>query len=356
MGRTSIEWCDVSWPIVNGCRRASPGCGGATGVGGCYAERLASTRLSKTKKYGGLAVFKPGHGPQWTGESRLWEPDLDMPLKLRKPSKIFVADMGDLFYEGVSDEDIAAVFGVMALAPWHTYQVLTKRARRMREWVSMMSDGLGIERCLDVLARKMPFSLPRHTAQLAREAYKKHGLDHRENAPWPMPWVWLGVSVEDQKRADERIPELLKTPAAVRFVSYEPALDLIDFSPWLEMFHCGRCGWVGREDDGALGDKWCPSCASANPERVRDLHWIIVGGESGPGARAFDLAWARSVVEQCKAAGAAVFVKQLGAKVLGRDCEHGRAGSPCRFNDAKGGDWSEWPEDLRVREWPEVSR
>ena len=145
MGKTSIEWTDHSWPIINGCRRISPGCGGARGVGGCYAERLISTRLSKTKKYGGLARFGK-NGPQWTGATRLWLPDLDMPIRLRKPSRIFVADMGDLFYEAVTNEEIAAVFGVMAAASHHTFQVLTKRATRMREWFELPGTPASVER------------------------------------------------------------------------------------------------------------------------------------------------------------------------------------------------------------------
>ena len=150
MGKTSIEWTDVSWPVINGCRRVSRGCEN------CYAERLAATRLAHLPKYQGLAVIKRGPPkvlrrdfadgsvglrqvdgkarPQWTGEARLWAKDLDMPLRLRKPSRIFVCDMGDLFYEEVPDEQIAAVFGVMAACPQHTFQVLTKRPERMREW------------------------------------------------------------------------------------------------------------------------------------------------------------------------------------------------------------------------------
>src|SRR5579859_4094064 len=113
MGKnTGIEWTDHSWPVVNGCRRVSPGCGGASGIGGCYAERLISTRLRHMPKYRGLAVFGQ-HGPRWTGESRLWLPDLDMPLRVRTPARFFVANMGDLFFEAVTNEEIAAVYGVM---------------------------------------------------------------------------------------------------------------------------------------------------------------------------------------------------------------------------------------------------
>lgn len=133
MNKTSIAWTDYSWPIVNGCRRVSSGCGGSDG-GGCYAERLAATRLAHTPKYEGLSRMTPS-GPRWTGETRLWEPDLLAPLRLKKPSRIFVADMGDLFYEGVSDETIDRVFAVMALAKRHQFQLLTKRPQRMRAYL-----------------------------------------------------------------------------------------------------------------------------------------------------------------------------------------------------------------------------
>jgi len=313
VGKTSIEWTDVSWPIVNGCRRASPGCQA------CYAERLASTRLSKTKKYGGLAVFKDGHGPQWTGEARLWEPHLDMPLKLRKPSKIFVADMGDLFYEGVPDEVIDRVMAVMLLTPRHTFQVLTKRAKRMREY--MATPGL-YDRVLEAANRL------RHD----RPELTQVGISNPST--FPASWIWFGVSVEDQKRAGERIPDLLHTPAAVRFVSYEPAIEQVDFAPAL-----GAHGYVHTSS--------------------LKVDWIIVGGESGPSARPFDPRWALSTIAQCEAAGVACFVKQLGSRPgvhlhteLGRGMHVDDGIERFIVRDPKGGDWSEWPEHLRVREWP----
>jgi protein gp37 len=147
--------------------------------------------------------------------------------------------------------------------------------------------------------------------------------------PWPLPNVWLGVSVEDQKTADERIPLLLKTPAAVRFVSYEPALGPVDFERW-----------VDRTTDGS------------------GIDWLIIGGESGPGARPCDIEWIRSAVRQCKAAGVAVFMKQLGAKpgksIRAPDSDHSGRDywEPIKLKSRKGGDPTEWPADLRVREFP----
>ena len=352
MGKTSIEWTDHSWPVVNGCRRTSPGCEN------CYAERLSATRLSQTPKYKGLAVMKapppkvlrrerrdgsvqlvklqPPGRPRWTGESRLWVPHLDMPLRLKKPSRIFVADMGDLFYEKVTNEEIAAVFGVMVSCPQHTFQILTKRAARMRDWFEWVREKrggrgggfpLGIALDLSAVAGKEVLRWPR--AGIMDEELR-----------WPLPNVWLGVSVEDQQRADERIPILLDTPAAIRFVSAEPLLGPVDLRRRIV-------------ENRAAGTN--------SLEMVSGIDWIIVGGESGPGARPFDLAWAAALVDQCAAAGAACFVKQLGSRPTSAADRIGYKGQPrngrpdgfYRFlNDRKGGDPSEWPEALRVRQFP----
>lgn len=350
MGKTSIEWTDESWPVVNGCRRISPGCGGAAKVGGCYAERLASTRLSKTKKYGGLAVFQTGRGPQWTGETRLWEPELDMPLRLKTPSRIFVADMGDLFYEGVADEVIDRVMAVMLLAPRHTFQVLTKRAKRMREYLT--SPSL-YERVLDA-AREFRDRRPELT---------QVGISNPTTMP--APWIWFGVSVENQKYADERIPHLLAVPAAVRFVSYEPALGPIDFtdvavvgdslSP--ECWGDCACDSVFGHDSGCRRN-------GGDGSLTRKINWIIVGGESGPGARPFDVDWGRSVLKQCRGTRTAAFFKQFGARAFDSRLEvqvdahtmRATTGNFLSLKHRKGADMSEWDESLRVREFPEVSR
>jgi hypothetical protein len=154
-----------------------------------------------------------------------------------------------------------------------------------------------------------------------------------------LPNVWLGVSVENQHFADERIPLLLQTPAAVRFISAEPLLQGIDISRYL-MATCDH-GEEFCEDVGCDGEP-------------APLHWVIVGGESGPGARPFDLAWGRSIVQQCKAAGVACFVKQLGAVPMYLRWEDKAMMPVDRVRDRKGGDPAEWPDDLRVRQFPEV--
>jgi len=301
MGKTSIEWTDRSWPIINGCRRISPGCEN------CYAEGLIATRLRQQPKYKGLAVYTE-HGSKWTGESRLWPPHLDAPLLVKKPSRVFVADMGDLFYEDVTNEEIAAIFGVMAACPQHTFQVLTKRAKRMRQWFEWVeqsareANGKGMPvaaRCL-IEAQKL----------CAHEKLRQ--IDPIIARPWPLPNVHLGVSVENQKYADERIPWLLATPAAVRFVSYEPALGPVDFTPFLSVVD-------GLDDDPLASHILGDVIRDGRGDGPRKLSWIIVGGESGRSAtdvRPFDLAWARSLSKQCKAHGCAYFFKQAGRLVV----------------------------------------
>lgn len=187
-------------------------------------------------------------------------------------------------------------------------------------------------------------------------------VDRTLSQPWPLPNVWLGVSVEDQQRAEERLPKLLELPAALRFVSYEPALGPVDFSAT----SAGDALSEGDECDG--NDASCELCSG-----LGRINWLIVGGESGPSARPFDIAWARSAVTQCKDAGVAVFVKQLGARPLEsrrnsveintrtknaklhlKIFEASYEG-PLVLNDSKGGDMKEWPADLRVREFPQLS-
>jgi protein gp37 len=199
---------------------------------------------------------------------------------------VFVNSMSDLFHDDVSDWFIAEVFGVMAETPQHTYQILTKRPGRMRAY--LRDDPQHI---LEDLRDK----------RLAQAVY---------DAMYPLPNVWLGVSAEDQKWANVRIPPLLNTPAAVRFVSAEPLLGPVTLDPL----------W----GHGAFGP---------------GLDWVIVGGESGPGARPMELEWATRLVADCRELGIAPFVKQLGSA----------------FGPHKGGDMDTWPPELRVREYPAVT-
>jgi protein gp37 len=293
--KSKIEWTDATWNPIRGCSRVSEGCRN------CYAEATAARFSKPGQAYEGLAVMGQ-NGPRWTGKVRLVEEALEWPLRWR-PSRIFVNSMSDLFHESVPQEWIARIFLSMFNAPQHIYQILTKRPERMLE---IMRD------------------LTEYSTMFAGR---------------PMRHVSLGVSIEDANHLD-RARLLRQTPAAVRFISYEPALAPVDFSHHLE-----------------------------------GIHWLIVGGESGPHARPFDIEWARNTVAQCMAAGVPCFVKQLGANVLSRNdagyegdtphswpmdtrvetlAEENYQGQPLRVHlrDRKGGDPSEWPADLRVREFP----
>ena len=303
---TSIEWTEATWNPVRGCSVVSPGCTN------CYAMRQAHRHANAGGAYAGLTKLSKG-GPVWTGEMRTVPELLDWPLRKRKPLYIFVNSMSDLFHEDVPDEFIRAVFSVMAQAKQHTFQVLTKRAARMRDLL---------------------------------EGWRKAGLTLREGCGVTLPNVWLGVSVEDQRRADERIPLLLETPAAVRWISAEPLLEAINVE---------RYFWHGVHV-GEARHRTTPS----------PLHWVVCGGESGPGARTFDIAWARLLRDQCRAAGVPYFLKQLGCRPISHQDE-GYPWAPLFEDDGhgdptgewgldgtspKGGDPTEWPEDLRVREYP----
>jgi protein gp37 len=262
----------------------------------------------------------------WTGDVRLVEEHLADPLRWTRPRRIFVNSMSDLFHERVPDEWIDRVFAVMALAPRHTFQVLTKRPERMRAYMGEGGRQSGRDRLSCVIREgdAIYSTLPK--------SRRPGGL-----YDWPLPNLCIGVSVEDQATADARIPLLLQTPAAVRFVSYEPALGPVDLTRAVRALP-----------------------GSDNCANIPCLDQIIVGGESGPGARPFDVAWARSTIAQCRAAGVACFVKQLGARPMHyatsgvRNCDFGDR-EQLRLRDRKGGDMDEWSPDLRVREMPRTA-
>jgi len=323
--KTDIEWTDFNWNFLRGCSRVSEGCRN------CYAESVAA-RFSgvdpngKELPYFGLAQMVNGK-PRWTGEIKFIPAILEKPLHWTRPRKIFVNSMSDLFHEKVADEVLDQAFAVMTLAPQHTYQILTKRPERMRDYMRKISD-------------------PGYFGPTLSE-YEwlwSKGRGFGVTARWPAQnkSIWLGVSAEDQKTADERIPLLLDTPAAVRWVSAEPLLGPVD----LEAVK------VGCAHNSLY-------CACSAPCEHSKLDWVVVGGESGPGARPCDITWLRSIVHQCKAASVPVFVKQLGAgkreNMLTRlqpVSSPGMQAGYVSYRDSKGGDMTEWPEDLRVREYP----
>lgn len=324
---TGIEWTDATWNPVRGCSRVSPGCEN------CYAETMAARFAGPGQAYEGLArhasftkgVMRDKRPARWTGVVRMVPEHLADPLRWRKPRRIFVNSMSDLFHEKLTNEEIAAVFGVMAANSRHTFQVLTKRAERMREWfwwVEEKADRGNVWGRADVCQYEAFGRLDEAGRKLLLHPIK--GVF--KSWPWPLPNVWLGVSVEDQRRADERIPLLLETPAAVRFISAEPLLGPVDLS----RFRKDRCD--------ACGDEPADCGHGLGRINVTGLDWVIAGAESGPGARPAQLAWYQSLRSQCTEAGVAFFMKQM---VVGGKLTK---------------DMNEFPADLRVREWPKETR
>ena len=267
---SDIEWTDATWNPITGCSIHSPGCMH------CYAMTLAATRLRNHPSRRGLTQDSKA-GPVWTGEVRFNEQWLDQPLKWARPRNIFVCAHGDLFHESVPDSWIDVVFAVMALAPQHTFQVLTKRAKRMRDY------------CVKTSRRTINGHI---WAMRGRDA---------ELMTWPLPNVWLGVSAERQQEADERIPHLLAAPAGVRFVSLEPLLGPIDLT---------------RIRVQLEGESWMQRSALHARDNLnlgqdeRRLDWVIVGGESGRDARPMKPAWARALRDQCAEYAAPFFFKR----------------------------------------------
>lgn len=270
--KTKIEWADATWNVVTGCSITSPGCTN------CYAMRLAGTRLREHPSRKGLTKVVNGK-PVWTGEVRFNEQWLTQPLRWKRPRKIFVCAHSDLFHENVPTEWIDRVFAVMALAPWHTFMVLTKRSKRMRNKLSGKEFASDIRSALN-------------NYPLCEDSNIVLACNRISNGP--LPNIMLGVTAEDQERADERIPDLLETPATKRFVSIEPMLGPVD----LENIKGEWSALDSGCDDGV------------RTKQILDL--VIVGGESGPGARPMHHDWARSVRDQCAAANVPFFFKQWG--------------------------------------------
>ncbi|WP_238241918.1 phage Gp37/Gp68 family protein [Methylobacterium iners] len=293
MAETStIEWTDATWNPITGCAVISPGCTN------CYAMGLAGTRLKNHPSRAGLTLDTAA-GPVWNGQVRLNEEWLLQPLQWRRPRLIFVCAHGDLFAPGVPDAWIDRVFAVMALADWHTFQVLTKRSARMREYLTHPLVKARIAMAMAKITAKSSLAEMERGRQIVVQMESPEG--------WPLPNVWKGVSAEDQRRADQRIPDLLATPAAVRYVSAEPLLGPIDFRAVLKMLGGGTL-----EVDALTGIETMTP-VKPDPCRGSRLDWIIVGGESGPGARPMHPAWARAIRDQCEAARVAFHFKQYGA-------------------------------------------
>lgn len=373
MGTTSIEWTDHSvnpikfqlalatGPVlVNMCTLCSAGCKN------CYADTITGRFWPK----------EAGPYPGYTadalkmGEFVIDDRKLQEVLRRRKPTKYFWCDMTDMFHPSVPFDLVDRCFAVMALTPQHTHQILTKRPERMAEYFTrdggavyaiardMVDSGCGPD------VRKCWENKPRYLGKRAIDgvvfesrsswdaAYSARQAWNDNDGPRPLPNVWIGTSVENQAASDERIPDLLRCPAAVRFLSVEPLLGPVDLKHGV-----GVMEYVDGSTKPAVFNYL--TC-------VPGIDWVIVGGESGRGSRPCNIEWIRSIIGQCKAAGVPCFVKQLGADPTYFDDGSGAGGMIHEFRlqspdyqeikDRKGGDWSEWPEDLRVREFPEDRR
>lgn len=286
---SKISWTSATWNPISGCSKVSPGCAH------CYAEAL-SQRFGWTSK--------PWTAPNAATNVQLRPERLDQPTHWRRPRKIFVNSMSDLFHEQVPDSFLDRIFAVMAATPRHTYQILTKRPRRMRAYLT------------DPATPEHIVLQAWHNAGMATHRASLHDIMVRLNFSWPLPHVWLGVSAEDQRRADERIPVLLQTPAAVRFLSAEPLLGPLDLTTIHDETVLDPKCWGDCACDTLYG--YDPGCVrhGGDGDLTRKLNWVIVGAESGPSARPMDDDWVRALRDQCRAAAVPFFFKQR--------CDHGR--------------------------------
>ena len=300
---TKIEWTNETWSPIVGCSKVSEGCRNCSRLR--TARRLAEMPHTRSLY---SAVTTLGSGDDWNGrigiaDDRVW----CKPLHWRKPRRIFVCSMGDLFHENVPFETIDRVFAIMALCPQHTFQCLSKRADRMREYFSR-----------DDLAAAILQASEDMVGRIKTTWFLKIGGPSQ----WPLPNVWLGVTAENQEAADERIPYLLETPAVVRFVSCEPMLEPVDLSYDGLGIMCPECGGTGEitdpehpmHPDKTLeppDENWCLACCGDPAPVVVGVDWVICGGESGPGARLMDPDWARLLRDQCRDVGVPFFMKQM---------------------------------------------
>lgn len=290
---SAIEWTDATWNPLRGCSRVSAGCQH------CYAERVAARFSGAGMPYEGLIHASTGG---WNGKVQLVPEVLGQPWHWVKPRRIFVNSMSDLFHESVPFEYIAAVFWVMSVTTRHTYQVLTKRPARMLEffrWVADYEEGHFPDDRIGDVARENPAiqALGWTPARGGRGGYDNCGPG------WPYENVWLGVSVENQATADERIPLLLQCPAAVRWLSCEPMIGRVDLCEhvgmwWNQTMECFEGTGSSINASHFMGEK--------------RIGWVVAGGESGPGARPMHPDWARSLRDQCASASMPFFFKQWG--------------------------------------------
>lgn len=350
---STIAWTETTWNPLAGCTWASPGCDN------CYAAVMTRRLESMGQvKYAGLTTRK-----HFNGKIRIDEDSLTIPMKWKRPRLIFANSMSDLFHRDVPFEFVDKVFAVMALTPQHTYQVLTKRPERMAEYFEDVDElrrriGAAAGCLLDgdwIWNEGKKFRPAIENLIDESIGLRCHDDGSEGQIPeleLPLSNVHLGASVEDQKRADDRIRHLLKCPAAVRFLSIEPMLGRIDLFrslKWQQEYYCISCrNWFGHcalenhcpNCGHEHHDELCPECGEEEYELIcpecgldggngglshvdccdREIEhahglgvdWVIVGGESGPGSRPYRLDWDLNIEQQCKQAGVRFFRKQLG--------------------------------------------
>jgi protein gp37 len=336
MGEQSkIQWTDHTFNPWIGCMKVSAGCKN------CYAEQSTPVRVSRSnglELWGAGAARRPASEAMWK-EPLKWNREAEA---AGTSARVFCASLADVFEDRVDlDEHRVRLFDLIRRTPWLDWQLLTKRPQNV---LALLTDA----------------------AVLCERA--SAGFDDAGNtAAWLSLWlaghapsnVWLGTTVENQEAADERIPRLLEVPAVVRFLSVEPMLGPVDLHGYMWPTH-----WTW---DGRFKTPEAALAAGAMAHRKRQalvlngtpfVDWVIVGGESGPRARPFNIAWARSIVAQCDAADVPCFVKQMGARPTGEwparkiRLAHPAMRDVVALASPKGGDMDEWPEDLRVRQMP----
>lgn len=281
---SKIEWCDASWNFLAGCSKISAACKNCYAIH--HAHRLAANPNGKlAAKY--IGTTRNDGKLNWTGEVNFDQNALLKPLTWTRPRRIFVNSMSDLWHESVSLEIIDKALAVMALCPQHIFQILTKRPNRMLDYLIHFPD---------VVEDRIWFEIRRLGKLLGKIN------DCLWDGKLPLKNVWLGVSIEDQKTADERIPYLLDTPAAIRFLSCEPLLDEID------LMAIQREPYVTRWDVLA-GKRY----ANYQTEKTNKIDWVIAGGESGANARPCHPRLFRLLRDQCRAANVPFFFKQWGS-------------------------------------------
>lgn len=339
MGDTSIEWTQrpgtigKTWNVCRGCSYKSPGCKN------CYAARIAGRFSGPGQPFEGLVTIRPrkdggtrhpetgtqvlGSKAFWNGEVRFVLEKLLDPLRWKKPATIFGNSMSDMFHEGFTNDQISAMYGVAYLCDRHTFQFLTKRPERRRQWFVWVLEQANATRamtvgdfCAQTLLEQFPIgSKERKLITKAREKRMSSGQTETIGA-WPLPNVWEGTSVESDDYTS-RIHELLATPATVRFLSLEPLLGSVDLVPFLdpsgvcEHHPSNPCEFCLRSII------WRGRATKPGDPVISDptIDWVIIGCESGPGMRACETRWIRQIIEDCTLYGVRRFLKQARHRV-----------------------------------------